>query len=66
MMDSITIPLSKDDLAKLREMADRHGITPEALARVSIEELLARPQGQFLRAADYVLKKNSELYNRLA
>ncbi len=65
-MDAITIPLSSDDLAKLREMADRHGITAEELARVSIEELLARPEEEFQRAADYVIEKNAELYRRLA
>lgn len=65
-MDAITISLSNDDLAKLREMAERHGVTPEELARVSIEELLARPEEEFQGAVDYVLKKNAELYRRLA
>jgi hypothetical protein len=65
-MDAITISLSNDDLAKLREMASRHGITPEELARVGIEELLTRPEEEFQRAVDFVLKKNAELYRRLA
>jgi predicted transcriptional regulator len=65
-MDAITISLSSDDLAKLKEMADRHGISPEDLARVSIEELLARPEEEFQGAVDYVLRKNAELYRRLA
>ena len=58
-MDAITIPLSSDDLAKLREMADRYGITPEELARVSIEELLTRPEEEFQGAVEYVLEKNA-------
>ena len=66
MMDAITISLSNDDLAKLREMADRYGITPEELARVSIEELLTRPEEEFQGAVDYVLEKNEELYRRLS
>jgi predicted transcriptional regulator len=66
MMEAITISLYNEDLAKLREMADRHGISPEELARVSIEELLARPEEEFQRAVDYVLGKNEELYRRLA
>lgn len=33
---------------------------------MSIEELLARPEESSERAADYVLKKNAELYRRLA
>ena len=65
-MDAITIPLSSDDLAKLKEMADRHGISPEDLARVSIEELLTRPEEEFQGAVEYVLEKNAELYRRLA
>ncbi len=65
-MDAITISLSNNDLAKLREMADRNGITPEELARVSIEELLARPEEEFQRAVDFVLQKNEDLYRRLA
>ncbi len=65
-MDAITIPLSSDDLAKLREMADRYGITPEELARVSIEELLTRPEEEFQGAVEYVLEKNAELYRRLS
>ena len=65
-MDAITISLSNDGLAKLREMADRHGITPEELVRVSIEELLTRPEEEFQRAVDLVLEKNEDLYRRLA
>jgi predicted transcriptional regulator len=65
-MDAITIQLSNDDLAKLKEMADRHGITPEALARVGIAELLARPEEEFQRVVDFVLEKNADLYQRLA
>jgi len=34
--------------------------------RVSIEELLVRPDEEFEKAADYLLKKNAELYRRLA
>ena len=65
-MNTITISLSNDDLAKLRELASRLGINPEELARMSIEELLTQPEGEFQRAVDFVLKKNAELYRRLA
>ena len=65
-MDAITISLTDDDLAKLRKLADRNGITPEELARISIEELLTRPEEEFQRAVDFVLEKNAELYRRLA
>ena len=65
-MTSITITLPEDRLDKLREIAARLNVTPEELARVSIEELLTRPDETFKQAAEYVLKKNSELYRRLA
>jgi len=50
----------------LKQMATRFGVMPEELVRVSIEELLTRPEEAFERAVDYVLKKNAELYWRLA
>ncbi|HEX8847811.1 MAG TPA: hypothetical protein VF791_24435 [Pyrinomonadaceae bacterium] len=65
-MSSITIHLSDEHLLKLKEVAERLRLSPEDLARISIEELLARPEENFERAADYVLKKNAELYRRLA
>ena len=64
-MSSITIDLPDEHLARLREIAARFGVTPEELARVSIEELLTQPDEKFEAAADYVLKKNAELYRRL-
>jgi predicted transcriptional regulator len=65
-MSSITINLSDEHLLRLKEIAARLGVAPEELARVSITELLAQPDEKFERASDYVLKKNIELYRRLA
>jgi predicted transcriptional regulator len=65
-MSSITVTVSDDRLAKLKEIANRFSISPEDLVRVSIDELLARPDETFEKAAQYVLNKNSELYRRLA
>jgi predicted transcriptional regulator len=65
-MSTITISLPDERLAKLQEIAARFCVTPEELARVSIEELLARPEESFRDAAQYVLRKNAELYRRLA
>lgn len=65
-MSTLTITLSDDRLAKLREIANRFNIKPEDLARFSIEELLTRPDESFQKAADYILNKNAELYRRLA
>lgn len=65
-MTSITISLPDDRLKKLKEIAAQFSIAPEELVRVSIEELLSRPEEDFQRALAYVLNKNAELYRRLA
>ena len=44
----------------------RLGLTPEDLARAIIVDLLASPGDDFGAAAERVLKKNEELYRRLA
>lgn len=41
-MSSITVTLSEERLAQLRDMAAQLQTTPEDLARASIEDLLAR------------------------
>ncbi|MDQ3753576.1 MAG: DNA-binding protein [Acidobacteriota bacterium] len=65
-MNAITITIPDEQMEKLREAAARLGLAPEELARVGVEELLKRPDDEFGRAADYVLRKNEELYRRLA
>jgi predicted transcriptional regulator len=65
-MTNITIALPDDRMAKLREIASRLGVTPEDLVRLSVEDLLGGPEEKFDRAAMYVLKKNEDLYRRLA
>jgi antitoxin FitA len=65
-MTTITSPIPDDRMSKLQELAARFNITPEELVRLGVEELLARPEEQFRLALDYVLKKNAELYRRLA
>jgi hypothetical protein len=65
-MNTITVTLSDERLSELKEKADELGLTPEELVRVSIEELLSRPEDAFRQAVEYVLKKNKELYQRLA
>ena len=47
-------------------MAQRFGVSMEDLVRVSVEDMLTQPEEQFRKAALYVLKKNTELYKRLA
>ena len=65
-MTTVTIALSDDRLKELQQIATRFHVTPEELVRVSLEELLSRPEEEFRRALEYVLRKNTELYQRLA
>ena len=65
-MTTITIELPSERLQKLQEMALKFGVSMEELVRVSVEDMLTQPEEQFRKAAQYVLKKNSELYKRLA
>ena len=53
-------------LAQLQELATRFQVSPEELVRVGVEELLAQPDDVFQRVVAAVLKKNAELYRRLA
>jgi antitoxin FitA len=43
-----------------------HGIAIEVLLKISLEDWLNAQKDEFLDAADYVLTKNAELYQRLA
>jgi len=61
----ITIDLSDEQSDRLRKTADSLGIEPDELARAAFADLLARPQDDLRRAAEYVLRKNKQLYERL-
>lgn len=65
-MTTITIALPDDRLQKLQQIATLFQVAPEELVRVSVEELLSRPEEEFRKALEYVLQKNTELYQRLA
>ncbi|MEB3216838.1 MAG: DNA-binding protein [Nostocales cyanobacterium 94392] len=65
-MASITIDISDSQLQKLQDLAKLYGVSPEALLRASLEDWLSSPKPEFNNAANYVLKKNAELYDRLA
>ena len=60
------IELSPAQIERLRLEAERLGLKPEELARAAIADLLATTGEDFKAAAARVLKKNEELYRRLA
>jgi hypothetical protein len=65
-MSTITVELTDDSLSRLEEKASRLGVTTEDLVRACLEHLLSQPDESFQRALDYVLRKNADLYRRLA
>ncbi|NES00411.1 MAG: DNA-binding protein [Symploca sp. SIO1B1] len=65
-MVAITINIPDNRFKKLQDLANVYGVAPEALLRASIKDWLSSQKSEFSDAADYVLKKNTELYRRLA
>ena len=65
-MASITINISDEQLHKLQQLAQESQISLEDLLRSGINDWLASQSDEFKQAASYVLKKNAELYRRLA
>jgi len=64
-MAAITIDIPDHQFQMLRELANAHGIAPEVLLRSSINDWISS-KSEFTKAANYVLHKNAELYQRLA
>jgi antitoxin FitA len=63
---SITLDISDIQFQKLQDLATVHGIAVEVLLKASLEDWLNSQKSEFVDAADYVLTKNAELYQRLA
>jgi hypothetical protein len=62
----LAVELSETEVARLRETAARLGVDPNQLAHAAIADLLGTPDDDFLSVAEQVLRKNEELYRRLA
>jgi antitoxin FitA len=65
-MTTLMIPLPEEQLERLKARATQAGVTPEELVRATLEEWLGQPADDFKKAADYVFRKNADLYRRLA
>jgi predicted transcriptional regulator len=64
-MNSLTIDLPSDQFQRLHLLADKQGLSPEEFARQLAAERLTRDES-IDAATQYLLKKNAELYRRLA
>lgn len=65
-MNNLVIPIPDETFVKLQEIAKSYQITPEEFVSVTIKDMLEQPEDDFQRVVKYVLKKNTELYRRLA
>ena len=65
-MTTLSIDLEEETMLRLKKLAEEAGIAPEELTAAHIEEWLVVSKDEFVEAAAFVLRKNSELYRRLA
>ena len=65
-MATISITLPDEQARKLEDLAKDAGLSPEELVRAGVVLWLSLPGSDFAEAAAHVLKKNAELYRRLA
>lgn len=63
---TLNLELDERQTERLQAIASRLNVSVSDLAKAAINDLLAKPDGEFERAAERVLKKNAELYGRLA
>jgi antitoxin FitA len=65
-VNSITLDLSDTQFQTLQDLATVHGVAIEVLLKASLEDWLNSQKSAFVDAANYVMAKNAELYQRLA
>lgn len=64
-MRTVKVDLPDETAERVELAARHHGLSVEELVRASVEEKLARDEA-FEAAAERVLSKNAELYERLS
>lgn len=65
-MEQLTVALPTEVATQLSTTAKNLGIKPEDFMLASVQEKLAKLDPEFINAMKYVIKKNAELYTRLA
>ena len=63
---TLNLELDQQQTQRLQDVARRLNVSVNDLAKAAINDLLAKPESDFEQAAVRVLKKNVELYKRLA
>jgi predicted transcriptional regulator len=62
---TLTVELNAEQADRLRDLAASLQVDPGTLARAAVIHFLDRTEDDFESAADRVLRKNHELYERL-
>ncbi|SLM32102.1 conserved hypothetical protein [Desulfamplus magnetovallimortis] len=65
-MATITVEIDDSKADILKEKAQKLGLLPDQFVAASIEDLISIPEPEFNKALEKVLRKNKELYKRLA
>lgn len=65
VMTKFSLELSDDETRRLRERARDAALSPEQVLVAGIKQWLNSPHSDFVEAAEYVLRKNADLYKRL-
>ena len=65
-MEQLTNSLPDEIAIQLKTAAKKTGVKPEEFLLASLQEKLDSLDVEFIKAMKYVLKKNTELYKRLA
>jgi hypothetical protein len=65
-VSNIAITLTEQRMRQLEKLAQEVKVSPEELLRARVEHWLNKSPSDFSCSAQYVLKKNEELYRRLA
>ncbi len=63
---SISLQLDEEQSKRLEQRAKELGVDARDLAKAAVNDLLAKTDDDFTRAATRVLEKNKELYRRLS
>ena len=59
---TLNLELDEQQVQRLQDAARRLNVSVDDLAKAAINDLLAKPDQDFERAATRVLKKNAELW----
>ena len=65
-LKTLEVKLPEPTVSRLEDAAQRLGVSPEDLLRISVEEKLSRLDDSFRDAVEQVVSKNAELYKRLS